>query len=65
MNKMKQDAILHFYRILENSLHESDISKINEEDIDAWSQSFKKILRESKEHGGKGGLCPIFNVEVG
>ena len=42
MNKMKQDAILHFYRILENSLHESDISKINEGDIDAWSAIVQK-----------------------
>ena len=65
MNKMKQEAILHFYRILENSLHESDISKINEGDIDAWSQSFKKIVRESKEHGGKGVFVPFLMWKLG
>jgi hypothetical protein len=65
MNKMKQDAILHFYRILENSLHESDISKINEGDIDAWSQSFKKVVRESKEKGGKGVFVPFLMWRLG
>jgi hypothetical protein len=65
MNKNKQDAILHFYRILENSLHESDISKINEGDIDAWSESFKKIIRESKEHGGKGVFVPFLMWKLG
>ena len=64
MSKMDQDTILHFYMILENSLLESDISKINEADIDAWSQSFKKVVRESKEKSGKG-IRPFFNVEVG
>ena len=65
MNKIKQDAILHFYRILENSLHESDISKINEGDIDAWSESFKKVIRESKEHGGKGVFVPFLMWKLG
>jgi hypothetical protein len=51
MDKVNEDTILHFYRILENSLLESDISKINE-DIDAWSQSFKKVVRESREKSG-------------
>ena len=49
MGKMNEDTILHFYRILESSLLESDISKINEDDIDAWSQSFKKVVRESRK----------------
>ena len=65
MNKMKQDAILHFYKILENFLHESDISKINEGDIDAWSQSFKKVVRESKEQGGKGVFVPFLMWKLG
>jgi len=65
MDNMKQEAILHFYRILENSLHESDISKINEGDIDAWSQSFKKVVRESKERGGKGVFVPFLMWRLG
>ena len=65
MNKMKQDAILHFYKILENSLHESDISKINKGDIDACSQSFKKVVRESKEQGGKGVFVPFLMWKLG
>jgi hypothetical protein len=39
MEKINQDTISHFYRILENSLLESDISKMNEGNIDAWSLS--------------------------
>lgn len=49
MGKMNEDTIFHFYRILENSLLESDISKIKEGDIDAWSQSFKKVVAESRK----------------
>jgi hypothetical protein len=58
------DNNLHFYRILENSLLESDISKINE-DIDAWSQSFKKVVRESREKSGKGVFVPFLMWKLG
>jgi hypothetical protein len=65
MEKINQDSILHFYRILENSLLESDISKINEKDIDAWSQSFKKILAESKDTSGMGVFVPFLMWRLG
>jgi hypothetical protein len=65
MDKMNQNTILHFYRIVENSLLESDISKINEADIDAWSQSFKKIVRESKENNGEGVFVPFLMWKLG
>ncbi len=65
MDKINEDTILHFYRILENSLLESDISKINEKDIDAWSQSFKKVVRESREKSGKGVFVPFLMWKLG
>jgi len=65
MGKMNEDTILHFYRILENSLLESDISKIKEGDIDAWSQSFKKVVAESKERSGKGVFIPFLMWRLG
>lgn len=65
MVKINQDTILHFYRVLENSLLESDISKINEADIDAWSQSFKKIVTDSKETSGKGVFVPLLMWKLG
>ena len=65
MDKMNEDTILHFYRILENSLLESDISKINEKDIDAWSQSFKKVVRESREKSGNGVFVPFLMWKLG
>ncbi len=65
MDKMNEDTILNFYRILENSLLESDISKVNEQDIDAWSQSFKRIVRESKEKNGKGVFVPFLMWKLG
>ncbi len=65
MGKMNQDTLLHFYRTLENSFLESDISKINQEDIDAWSQSFKKVVAESKESGGKGVFVPFLMWRLG
>jgi hypothetical protein len=49
MDNMNQDTILHFYKISENSLLESDISKINEQDLDVWSQSFKNVVREKRK----------------
>jgi len=65
MEKINQDTISHFYRILENSLLESDISKMNERDIDAWSQSFKKVVAESKEKSGKGVFVPFLMWRLG
>jgi len=65
MGKMNEDTILHFYRILENSLLESEISKIKEGDIDAWSQSFKKVVAESKERSGKGVFIPFLMWRLG
>jgi hypothetical protein len=65
MGKMNEDTILHFYRILENSLLESDISKIKEGDIDAWSQSFKKVVAESKVRSGKGVFVPFLMWRLG
>jgi hypothetical protein len=65
MEKINQDTISHFYRILENSLLESDISKMNERDIDAWSQSFKKVVAESKEKSGKGVFVPFLMWKLG
>jgi hypothetical protein len=65
MVKINQDTILHFYRVLENSLLESDISKINEADIDAWSQSFKKIVTDSKETSGKGVFVSLLMWKLG
>jgi len=51
---------LHFHRPLENSLVESDISEINEADIDAWSQSFKEVVNKSGQRSGKGVLFSIY-----
>jgi hypothetical protein len=65
MDKMNQDTILHFYRLLENLLVESDISKINEADIDAWSESFKKVVSESREKSGKGVFIPFLMWKLG
>ncbi|MGI0023137.1 MAG: hypothetical protein ACRD9Q_09790, partial [Nitrososphaeraceae archaeon] len=65
MGKINQDTFLHFYRIVENSLLESDISKIKEADIDAWSQSFKKVVRESNERNGKGVFVPFLMWKLG
>jgi hypothetical protein len=49
MDIINQDTILDFYGILENLLPESDISKINEQDLDVWSQSFKNVVREKRK----------------
>src|SRR5688500_20345646 len=62
---MNDDTIMHFNKILKNTLLESDIYKINEEDIDAWSQSFKKVVRESREKSGKGGFVPFLMWKLG
>ena len=55
MEKITQDIISHFYRIVENSLLESDISKMNEKEIlmlgrnrskKSWQKVRKGAVRE-------------------